>query len=147
MDQTMNQTQELLECVVRGARMGRDSLEQLIRKTDDDAMRAELMAQKNLYEDTQQTAEEQLYNAGGRATPLDMTARAGAWMGMQVNTMMDKSNAHFADIVIQGATMGVIDATKARNRCPEADAQAQGVASRFITQQQDCIEKMKTFLV
>ena len=70
----------------------------------------------------------------------------GLWMGMRINTIADRSASHIADIVIQGATMGVVELTKARNFNPDADAQAQGIESFLITKQQEAIDRLKRFL-
>ena len=75
-----------------------------------------------------------------------MMARMGMWMGMQMNTAMDRSSSHIADILIQGATMGVVEITKARNSFPDADPDSHGVASRFITCQQEAVERLKKVL-
>ena len=49
-------------------------------------------------------------------------------------------------MVIQGATMGVIETTKNQRELAEADAQAQGLATDFLNRQQAIIDRMKAFL-
>ena len=73
-------------------------------------------------------------------------ARMGMWMGIQMDTMMDATPSHIADMLIQGATMGVVGMTRDRNDLPDADAHAQGIASSFITAQQENIDRLKTYL-
>ena len=142
----MNQTIELLQRTLENARMGEDAFGQLLDKTRDQGLRAELMYQQVQYRAIVRTAEEQLYAAGGVPHAKAGMARVGAWMGMEMGTMLDRSPEHVADMVIQGQTMGVIEMTKARNELMDADAQAQGVASDFLAKQQDGIERMKAFL-
>ena len=84
--------------------------------------------------------------AGGRAEPVGPLQKAGMWMGTQMNTLTDRSNAHIAEMVIQGATMGIIEMTKARNTCPDADPGAASLASRFIVAQNDIIDRQKHYL-
>ena len=139
----MNETIQLLQDVVRNARTGQNAIEQLLQRVDDPEMRKELMTEKEQYQAMVRDSEQAL---GGKPEPLGMMAHAGMWMGMQINTLMDKTNAHIAEIVIQGATMGVIEMTKAFNAYEDADARARGLASNFITQQQDTIERQKAFL-
>ena len=142
----MNETIQLLQNVTRNARMGQDAIDQLLLRTESPEMRKELMTEKQQYQEAARNAEQALFAAGGKPEPQGAMARAGLWMGMQINTMMDRSDAHLAEIVIQGATMGVIEMTKALNTCVDADGNARGVASNFITQQQDTIERLKQFL-
>ena len=142
----MDQTKKLLQMIVENGRMGEDACDQLLSRTEDMEMRKELMQEKQDYAASARDAETLLYNQGVRPEPKGPMARMGLWMGMQLNTAMDQSNSHIADIVIQGATMGVVELTKARNSCPDADAEAQGIASNLITKQQEAIERLKTFL-
>ena len=140
----MNQTEKLLNCVARNALTGEDATAQLIKRTDDSEMRQELVYQQEQYRSVHRQAEDMLEKMGKEPESPGPMAKMGMWAGVMMNTAMDKSNAH---IMIQGATMGVVDTTKDRNECVDASAEAQGVASSFITQQQDSIERMKQFLV
>lgn len=143
----MNQTAVLLDCVARNALTGEEATAQLVKRVSDEAMRKELLYQQDQYRSVHRQAEDMLSSMGEEATAPGPMAKAGMWAGVMMNTAVDRSNAHIADIMIQGATMGVIDTTKARNQNAEASAEAQGVASSFITQQQDSIERMKQFLI
>ena len=50
-------------------------------------------------------------------------ARAGMWVGLEMETLADRSDAHIAEIVIQGHH-GVIEMTKALNTHDGADPDA-----------------------
>ena len=142
----MSQTEKMLQSIIENARMGEDACDQLLSRTDDEALRQELFTQRQQYADASRAAEQQLCNGGAHPHPKGPMARMGMWMGMQMNTMMDRSAAHIADMLIQGASMGIVEITKARNSLPDADAQAQGIADQLITMQQDSIERLKPFL-
>jgi hypothetical protein len=141
-----NQTQKLLQSVVENARSGLDACEQLLGKVTDGEMRGELMTQRAQYQNFAQDAEKALYAAGGQPHRKNPLERVGMWMGVEMNTMTDVTPPHIADMLIQGATMGIVGMTKDRNDLPEADANAQGIASSFITAQQENIEKLKGYL-
>lgn len=142
----MDQTQKLLQSIVENARTGLDACEQLLAKTKDPGMRDELMTQRAQYQNFAHDAERSLYDAGGRPHAKSPLQRMGMWMGVQMNTMTDDSASHIADIAIQGLTMGVIGMTRDRANLPEADAHAQGIASSFITAQQENIDRLKPYL-
>ena len=142
----MNETVQLLQDVVRNARTGQDAVEHLMQKTDEGGMRDELIREKEDYAVTRRESERALVNAGGRAEPVGPLAKAGMWAGLEMETLTDRSNAHIAEIVIQGATMGVIEMTKALNSYDGADANARDLASRFVVQQNETIDRQKRFL-
>jgi hypothetical protein len=142
----MNETVQLLQDVVRNARTGQDAVEHLMQKTQEGRMRQELIREKEDYAVTRRDSEQALVNAGGRAEPVGPLAKAGMWAGLEMETLADRSDAHIAEIVIQGATMGVIEMTKALNSYDGADAGARDLASRFVVQQNETIDRQKVFL-
>ena len=142
----MNETVQLLQDVVRNARTGQDAVEHLMQKTEAGAMRSELRKEQQEYAATRRESEQALLDAGGRAEPVGSMAKAGMWMGIEMETLADRSDAHIAEIVIQGATMGVIEMTKALNSYGGADVGARDLASRFVAQQNETIERQKAFL-
>ena len=142
----MDQTQKLLQTIVENGRMGEDACDQLLNRTEDMNLRQELMQEKQYYEAAARDAEARLQDMGVKPHPKGPMARMGLWMGMQMNTAVDQTSSHIADIVIQGLTMGVVALTKARNSYTDASADAQGIASNLITRQQESIDRLKTFL-
>ena len=142
----MNETVQLLQDVVRNARTGQSAVEQLMKKTDDSRMRDELVKEREAYAVTRREGEQALLDAGGRAEPVGAMTRAGMWVGLEAETLADRSDAHIAEIVIQGATMGVIEMTKSLNTYDAADPYARGLASRFVVQQNEAIDRQKGFL-
>ena len=142
----MNQTEKLLQNIVENARMGEDACDQLLCKTEDESIRQELMKQKQQYAAACQAAEQKLTAMGVYPQPKGPMARMGMWMGMQFNTMTDRSAGHIAEITLQGASMGIVELTKALNSLPDADPEAQGIAQGLITVQQEAIDRLKPFL-
>ena len=142
----MNETIQLLQDVVRNARTGEAAIGQLMDKVESPEMRSELDRELRQYRDAARQAESALSAAGGTPEPVGMMQKAGMWVGTQMNTLTDRSNAHIAEMVIQGATMGIIEMTRARNSYPDADPGATGLASRFIVEQNDIIDRQKAYL-
>ena len=142
----MNQTEKLLQAVVENGRMGASACKQLMEKTKDEALRTELIREKTDYENAVNSAEKMLQDMGVKPQPKGPMARMGMWMGMEMDTIMDHSASHIADMVIQGATMGIVEMTKARNSFPDADPNAQGIIAGLITCQQESIDRLKAFL-
>ena len=143
----MNETYKLLQAIVENGRTGADACGQLLKKTEDAKLRDELMMEKQHYEQCARDAEKAIADMGHHPHPKGMAARMSMWMGMEMNTMIDKTGTHIAEMLVEGATMGIIELTKAKNTFPDADAHAQGIASDLITKQQEAIERLKPFLM
>lgn len=142
----MNQTEKLLQCIIENARLGEDACDQLLSKAEEKEIRDELMLEKQHYAAFVRDAEMQLQQLGITPRPKGMMARMGMWMGMQMDTMTDRSASHIADMLIQGSTMGIVEITKARNTFSDADGQAHGIAADMIAKQQETIDRLKAFL-
>jgi len=142
-----NQTQKLLQSIIENARTGLDACDQMASKTKDAALRDELMSQRTEYQNFAQNAERALYAEGAQPHAKNMMSRAGMWMGIQMNTMLDNTRPHLAELLIQGTTMGVVGMTRDQGNLPEASAEAQGMATAFIQSQQAAIDRLKALLV
>ena len=142
----MDETVQLLQDVVRNAKTGQDAVEQLMQKMDEGRMRDELIREKEDYAVTLRRGEQALSDAGGRQEPVGPLQKAGMWAGLEMETLMDRSDAHIAQIVIQGATMGMIEMTRSLNVYDGADPAARGLASQFVVHQNEAIDRQKAFL-
>jgi len=142
----MNETIQLLKDVAKNARTGEEALNDLMQKAESPEMRGELDMERRQYQSAAREAESALAAAGEQSEPVGMMQKAGMWAGTQMNTLTDRSDAHIAEMVIQGATMGIIEMTKSRNTCPDADPGAASLASRFIVAQNDIIDRQKHYL-
>jgi len=142
----MNQNKVLLESIVENARMGEDACDQLLTRAEDNAIRQELMLEKQQYQDIVRAAEQKMCEMNMEPHAKSMMSRMGMWMGMQMNTAADRSAAHIAEITFQGAGMGISEMTKAINSNPRADAEIKGIAQNMIQMQQQAIDRLKPFL-
>lgn len=142
----MDQSISLLQEIVRAARDGAEGISLVMDKTSDAALRQALGDEKKQYAAVEQDAGNHLIDLGGQAEPEKIMNRAGMWMGMQMNTLMDKSPSHLAEILIQGNTMGVVGLIRAKNDYPKADQSSVDLCNRMLTLQYDGIERAKSFL-
>ena len=142
----MDQNKMLLQSIVENARMGEDACDQLITKAEDNAIRQELMFEKQQYAGIVRDAEQKMCDLGIEPHAKGMMSRMGMWMGMEMNTAMDRSASHIAEITLQGAAMGIAEITKALNSNPDADAEVKGIAACMIEQQQQAVDRLKPFL-
>ena len=142
----MDHTKSLLQSIVENARMGEDACDQLVNRAEDKDIRGRLLSLQQQYAEAAKNAEQKLMQLGGEPEPKGMMARMGMWMGMQFNTMTDRSAGHIAEIAIQGADMGIVETTKALNSYPQADGESRGIAEGMIAFQQQAADEMKAFL-
>lgn len=136
----------VLNEVHKGAKMGMDSISTVSEKVSEPNFKDNLSFQYNQYGDILDSINE-IYKKYGEIPQDDnpMT-EAMSWMGIQMNTIKDKSNSHIADMLIQGTTMGIIEGRKLLNQNPNVDGEVRQVLDTFVKMQENNVEKLKTFL-
>ncbi len=144
----MEKTPELLCYIYKNVKMGSDAIVDMLPKVQDSEFKTALTEQMHGYESIADEAEKQLTPLGIKPKEEPMMKKTMAKMGIAMNTMMDPSIGHMAEMLIKGSTMGITDMTKHVREfegegCPE---QALKLGRDLITFEQNNIEKMKTFL-
>lgn len=141
-------SKEFLGALYKNMKMGADSIIQLLPKVEDGDLRQEMTAQLNRYEELSKKIGEALYEAGGTPKEEGTVTKLMTKMGMAMNTAMDQSASHLAQIMIEGATMGITENTKLireyeNKRCGERALSLGRSTVRFM---EDSVERMKRYL-
>lgn len=130
----------------KGVKIGMDSLTFVSDKVGDEVMKDNLSYQYKLYNEILDETSDLFSKYGEVPNDSDLGTKMMNWTGVQFNTITDKSNSHIAQLLIQGNTMGIIEGRKLLNNNPNADKDIRNVLNKFITIQENNVEKLKTFL-
>ena len=141
-------TKGFLDSLYKNVKMGADSIIDLMPKVKDSGMREEMTSELEHYEKFAKDIRKILFDMGEEPKEESFMAKAMTKMGITLNTMMDDTTSHIADMMIQGATMGVTDTTKLvreheNTACSEA---ALALARETIRYEEESIERLKKFL-
>lgn len=142
----MDQNEALLQAVVRGTEMGKNTLRQLLPMTGEPALRAELLRQQREYRRLNQKAHTALAALGTQADGLGVRARTVTRMGVAARARRDPSPEHLARMVVEGSAMGLSDCLGARNDCPCASRGAKKLADRLCQLEREGARNLRTFL-
>ena len=140
---------EILDRMYKNAEMGGDSIVDIMPKVTSDALRADLTAQLTGYEEWSQKSSRLLKELYVEPKEENIVAKAGAKVGMFMNTMVDSTDSHIADMVIKGSNMGITDLTKLINRYEEVGScrpDALQLAKDMREFEEKNLEKMKPYL-
>jgi len=138
---------QLLKSITETADMGRDSLNHVIEKATDPALKAVLQKQFSEYDSTFMSAEQILNAKGKQPQKTGAPVKIYSHMVSDLKTMTaENATSKIAEMVIQGSTMGVTEMTKQLNGYQGSDQTVRSLAERHIKTEQDNIEAMKRFL-
>ena len=110
--QTITKEAELLEKLYKNVKMGSDSIIKLLDKVSGDEFKSHLTKQINGYEGLASNIKEHLKKHGYEAKEENPVTKMWASVGMAMNTLMDSSDSHIAQLIAEGSTMGITDAIK-----------------------------------
>lgn len=141
-------TKKLLDALYKNVKMGADSILDLMPKVGDEDMRSELTSELEKYDSFATEIKNMLLEIGEEAKDESILAKLGTKMSVTMNTLMDSTTSHIAEMMIQGGTMGITDATKTlreyeNTSCSE---EALSLAKRIIKYEEDTVERLKEFL-
>lgn len=128
------------------SRMGMEATEIVLPKVENDELKEQIARQNSGYKNLAQRSKELLRQSGKE--PKEERS-AEKWMlrsSARLGTLLNKSSAHIAEMMINGSAMGIINITKTMNRSPGEDGQAKDLAGEYLAAEQRNIDDLKKHL-
>ena len=141
----MDKNESLLSEVSKNVKMGGDSIVDLIDRAEDKHFRSEMTSELEKYREFERRAAKMLSERGLKPDEVTPLAKMGAKVGMVINTMLDTTTSHLAEMMINGATMGIVDLEKKLNEggyTPDAEE----FASEVLGYEKSTVERLGQFL-
>ena len=148
MESTMTSQAEILAKLYKNMKMGVESVTKLLPKVHDGEFKSRLTDQLDGYEEFASKAKTMLCQMGETAKDEKPMVKFWSSVGIAMNTMIDASSSHIAEMIIEGSTMGITDTTKIINEYennPECK-DAVDLARDIVKFEQNNIEIMKNYL-
>lgn len=112
-----DKTSELLAETYRNVQMGQNSLCDVTGKITDKFMLKNVTGQISGYAALTEKCEKAMRANNVTPKKESLVKRAMAKGGIMMNTLFDSSNAHIADMIVQGTTMGADSLERTMNNC------------------------------
>ena len=143
-----NETAELLDRMYKNVTMGSESIVTLMPKVKDEALRTEMTKELSKLENYSSKISKMLYEEGSEPKEDSVVSRMASKMGINMNTMLDSTSSHIAEMMMEGYTMGIADMTKdirERENSKVSEASMK-LAREIVAFQEDSFSQMKKFL-
>lgn len=148
-DRKQNPTVKVLDKIYKNVRMGSQSLIDIMPKVKDEKFRSDLTVQLTGYEGYASKAAAMLEGYGVKPEDENFFTKAGAKVGMAMNTMVDATTSHIAEMVIKGSNMGITDMQKLINDYDDSslcERDAVSLAKEIVKFEEHNLEKVKAYL-
>ncbi len=135
----------LLCDVYRNAKMGAEAIISLLPAVKDEEFKVELTAELEKYDEIAMDAKKRLEEMNEEPEEEGTFSRMMAKMGIKMNTLMDGTTSHFAQMISEGCIMGTTDLQKRLNEGLDY-GEAEKLAKQLISFEEDTIKRMKSYL-
>jgi hypothetical protein len=118
---TTTRTAELSGLIYKNMKMGADSIINLMPKANDERLKYHLTALLDGYEKFSSEAKKVLESEGVQPKEENPVAKMTAKMGINMKTMTDSTPSHIAELLMEGAVMGICETTRALHNFENTD--------------------------
>ena len=141
-------TVEFLSELYKNMKMGSDSIINVSSKVKDGLLRDELMRELDTYEKYAKRIGKLIYESGNTPKEDNIMAKLGAKMGMAMNTLTDSTESHIAQMMIEGATMGITENMKLVSKYEDKgiSEEALKLGRDTVKYMEETVENLKKFL-
>jgi hypothetical protein len=137
---------DLLEKTYQNASIGITAIEAVLDKASDKEFSNDLHKQLKDYQQLADQSKDQLRKNGAEVKDKSFYDKTMMKGNVKINTLINSSDSHIAQMVIQGSTMGVTQMTKLLHASQGADGVSTQIAKEFIKREENNIEVMKNYL-
>ena len=135
-----------LDEIHKGCCMGKDAIDYVLDKIEDDIFRKEVEKEYKDYDRIANKIDKIYPNYNdGKPHETGVMIKAMTWTSVEMKTMMDKSNSKIAELLLQGVNMGIIEGRKILNN-KELNAEVSKIVSEYVNMQEQSVEKLKKYL-
>ena len=142
----MENSKYVLNQVGKGLQMGMDSITNITEMLKDEEFKEVLLTQYNEYDDLLNRVNDEITKFSDVPEQLNPIQKAMGWMGVELNTLADKSNSKIAELMLQGTNMGIIEGVKLLNHNPDVENNIKSILTDFVAFQEHTVEKLKKYL-
>ncbi len=130
----------------RNARMGRETINMIIGKVEDDDLALDLNRQACRFVQLEEKIQKEYYKEKEKPPEDSLMNRTMLWGGIQMNTLLNASTGHLADMMIQGNTRGITDLMKVVSKNKPVQKEYYEMAQELMDFEEKNIEKLKAYL-
>ena len=142
----MEQEEKLLNKIYQNTKMGEESINILLRTLDDSKLRSDLITQMEGYASFNARAKRRLYENRGNPEEEPFLTKLMSGGMIRLNAKAADTPGKIARMMIEGSTMGIVDAKRALSECPNSSEPTRKLAGDVITFEQNNIERLKGYL-
>lgn len=139
-------TIKLLKECDAGCKMAMDSIAQVEKYAEKEALKKLLDQYQKKHEKLKEEITEQLQKFQKEEQEPDKLASAFAWITTEMKLLMKDNSHQIAKIMMDGCNMGIQSVSEYLNRYPQASQEAKSLAKKLVETEEMFMKELKKFL-
>lgn len=135
----------LKECDA-GCKMAMDSIAQVEKYAEKEALKKLLDQYQKKHEKLKEEITEQLQKFQKEEQEPDKLASAFAWITTEMKLLMKDNSHQIAKIMMDGCNMGIQSVSEYLNQYPQASQEAKSLAKKLVETEEMFMKELKKFL-
>lgn len=136
----------VLNELFRISKMGMEASEIILPRTRGHKLSEQIKHQDEGYINLMEQARAMLGQQSEEPEGVGKGAQRMLHGAVKANTFIRHDPQHIAELMVRGATMGIVNMTKVLNHAPDCDVETRKVAEKYISTEEQNIDRMKGFL-
>ncbi|MFV0518876.1 MAG: hypothetical protein ACK5LY_01255 [Lachnospirales bacterium] len=143
----MTKEVEFLNYIYQNAKMGTDTLKQIVDISEDRTFRNELKSELEEYENIVKEAIELFEKLEVKEKEISLFDKIETYVTINLKTIKDKSNQNIAEMLIIGSNMGIINSIKNINKYKDCiEKEILTLAEKLLDTEENNIKELKKYL-
>lgn len=135
-----------LDEIHKGASMGVDAIDMILDKASGEDFKKELKEEYQNYNKVKEEIEEIYPNYNeGKPHDTNMMSKVMTWSEVEMKSMKENSDSHFAELMLNGVNMGIIEGRKILNN-KKLNKEVYNLIEKYVTMQEKSVENLKNYL-
>lgn len=137
---------ELLISLYQNTSTGMQSINDLVKKTEDKKFKELLNAQYKRYDNFQAKVEKLAHSQQVELKDNNWFEKAKLWSSVQMSTLTDNSTRHLAELMLVGTVMGTLTCYKNKIDYKDADESSLKLLAELETMEENNFDELKKYL-
>ena len=137
---------EVLISIYQNCSTGMQSINDLIKKTEDKKFKDLLNAQYARYEEYSEKVEKYADKKGIELKDNNWFEKARMWTSVQMSTLTDNSTRHLAELMLVGTVMGTLTCYKTKADHPDASPETLELLKELEEMEESNFNELKKYL-
>lgn len=146
MENQKNTTNELTNRVYENVRMASYAIDCLIEKIENKKLEELLRKQNKYYLSMVVKIEKFAKSMNFELKDINPILKGMSYISIKTKTIMNNDSPKFAEMLIQGTTMGITDTLKAMSEFKSRNEELKNITEDIVSHEEEFVDSLKTFL-